>query len=83
MAYMTVNFKCGTKTHNFHAKQDEHNHTKSNEFSKAAKALMKKMYPQAADGDIEQGSYKSNQSSFSSPSNELVWRGSSWVQGKA
>jgi hypothetical protein len=81
--FMRVSMTYRANTHNFHARQDEHNHTKSNEFSKAAKDLMVTMYPGSTAGDIRQGPYESNQNNAKSPSNELVWRSNKWVQGRA
>lgn len=62
----------------FWAQQDEHNHTKSNEFSKAALDWLASNagWPR---GKIRAGKYKSNQSSHDA-GKELRWDGKKWVK---
>jgi hypothetical protein len=79
--YMTISMDCKGKTHYFHAEQNQHNHTKSNEFGKAARALTAQNYD-VAPTQVREGHYASNQakSAIKSNSNELVYKGGKWVQ---
>ncbi len=62
----------------FWATQNEHNHTKSNEFSKAALdwLVSNAKWPRAK---IRAGKYKSSQSSHD-VGKELSWNGKKWVK---
>jgi hypothetical protein len=78
--HITQTFKTGNNTHTFWAVQNEHNHDKSNEFTKLAKDLMKRTYPGV---DIEQGAWKKNQGKPTGAHlNELKWNasGKKWEQ---
>lgn len=74
--YLVQKFECGTGNTVFFAQQDEHNHDKSNEFSKAAIDWLVKnaQWPKS---DIELGKFMSNQSSHPA-GKELKWDGKKW-----
>lgn len=84
MAYLTQNATLAVedqalanRTFKFFAVQNEHNHDKSIEFTKAIKALLKQSF-HVADNQIRTSSFRSNQSSPPPPEEtdrvQLYWK---------
>src|SRR3546814_19089715 len=66
-------FKCGNGNTTFYGEQTEHNHGKSNEFSKAAIDWLVKN-AKWAKTDIESGTFKSGQNKPSGGAKPLEWQ---------
>lgn len=79
--YLVQKFECGQGNTIFYAQQDEHNHKKSNEFSKAAIDWLVKnaKWPKA---EISAGKFMSNQNKPTTGGKELTWddKGKKWVK---
>src|SRR3546814_17223075 len=71
--YYVQEFKCGNGNTVFYGEQTEHNHGKSNEFSKAAIDWLVKN-AKWAKTDIESGKFKSGQNKQSGGAKQLEWK---------